>query len=374
MAVYSPFLASYYAQQGVTTQQIGILYAIGPAITILIQPEWAKISDLTGKRKTVLTMAILGACLSILLYYLGNGFLGFFIATAIFSCFSTALLPLSDAIIVTLSEKNKFNYAHIRIGGTIGYAIAVFIAGIIIKGYPKILFAMGSAMYLLMLLIVLQLPKDIHTERIIVHKSKEKRKPVFGKIFKTKEAYFVLAFAFIYQIGMSFASSFLGAYIIKLGYSQSAIGLANSISAISEVPILIFMDKLVKKFGIMKMVAFSCLMTAVRIFCISSGNLTIIIISQILQSVTYMTTYFCCVTYISRNVISGKQTQGQSVLAKLQMGVAGIMGYLGGGFILNRIGYQKTYFLFSVAVFLLCTVNYILYLFYKKKKLVRAIE
>jgi predicted MFS family arabinose efflux permease len=87
-----------------------------------------------------------------------------------------------------------------------------------------------------------------------------------------------------------------------------------------------------------------------------------------------MTNYFCCVTYISRNVISGKQTQGQSVLAKLQMGVAGIMGYLGGGFILNRIGYQKTYFLFSVAVFLLCTVNYILYLFYKKKKLVRSIE
>lgn len=372
MSVYSPFLASYYTQQGVTAQQIGILFAIGPAITILIQPEWAKISDLTGKRKFMLILAILGACISILLYYLGKGFLGFFVATTIFSCFSTALLPLSDAIVVLLSEKNQFNYAHIRMGGTIGYAITVYIAGIVIKNHPQVLFAMGSGMYFVMLLIAMMLPKDIKTYHITAHKNGETKKPFFEKVFQTKEAYFVLMFAFIYQLGMSFAASFLSAYIIKLGYSQSAIGLANSISAFSEVPMLIFIDKLVKKFGVMRMVAFSCFMTAVRIFCISSGNLIIILFSQILQSVTYMTTYYCCVTYISGNVVSGKQAQGQSVLAKLQIGVAGIMGFLGGGYILTRIGYQKTYFLFSTVVFIIGAVNYTVYLFYKKKILVNA--
>jgi len=373
MSVYAPFLAAYYVQQGVTSTHIGILLAIGPVITILIQPKWAKISDLTGKRKTVLALAVLGACLSILLYYLGNGFLGFFIVTLIFSCFSTALLPLCDSIIVPLSEKYNFNYAHIRMGGTIGYSITVFIAGTIIKRYPKILFAMGSIMYFLLLLIVLYLPKDKKINKIIVPVNKERKKFVFEKIFQTKEAYFILAFAFIFQLGMSFALSFLSAYVNNLGYSQSVIGLANSISAFSEIPILLFINKLVKKFGIMKIVAFSCFMTGIRILCISSGVLTIILFSQILQSVTYMTMYFCCVTYISQNVISGKQAQGQGLLAKLQIGVAGTIGFLGGGYILNYIDYQKTYFLFGIVVFILGTINYIFYLIYKKRTSVKKI-
>ncbi len=388
MSVYSPFLASYYTQQNVTPQQMGFLFAIGPVVTIIIQPKWAKISDYTEKRKSVLLLAVAGAGVSILFYYLAHGFLGFFLVTALFSCFSTALLPLSDAIVVPLSGKSHFNYAYIRMGGTIGYAITVYLAGFVIKTHPGILFLLGACMYFVMMLIVLQLPRDSGSVKkktsggkaVIEKKDRvsttvtEKRtckkiKPAVTKIFQSKEAYFVLGFAFIYQIGMSFASGFLGAYIIKLGYSQKVIGIANSISAFSEVPILIFIDRLVRKFGIMKMVAFSCLMTAVRIFCISSGVLPIIMLSQLLQSVTYMTTYFCCVTYISKNVLPGKQAQGQSILAKLQTGVAGIMGYLGGGYILDRIGYQRTYFLFSAVVFVAGMVNYLLYFLYQNRKL-----
>lgn len=368
MSVYSPFLASYYAQKGITSGQMGILFSIGPVVTVLVQPQWAKISDLTGKRKLTLMVAVAGACLSILLYYLANGFYGFLIATIIFSCFSTALLPLSDAIIIPLSAEKRFNYARIRMGGTIGYAITVYIAGMVIRRFPDILFVMGFVMYLLMFLVVLRLPKDSGTGKTALRRDKRKKKPAFGRIFQTKEAYFVLAFAFVYELGMSFASSFLSAYIAKLGYSQSAMGLASSISALSEIPILIFIDKLVDRFGIMKMVAFSSVMTGVRILCVSSGVLPVIMLSQMLQSVTYMTTYFCCVTYISRNVIEGKQAQGQSVLAKLQTGVAGIMGYLGGGYILNQIGYQKTYFLFGIAIFILGAVNYAAYLIYNEAK------
>ena len=370
MSVYSPFLASYYTQQRITPQQMGSLFSIGPVITIIIQPQWAKISDYTGKRRLVLLFAVAGSGASILLYYLAHDFLGFFLVTILFSCFSTALLPLSDAIVVPLSEKSHFKYAYIRMGGTIGYAITVYLAGLIFKMYPGSLFLLGACMYFVMLLIVLQLPKDSMDTAVTEKRKQRKLKPPITtkKIFQSKEAYFILGFAFIYQIGMSFNSGFLGAYIIKLGYSQRAIGIASSISAFSEVPILIFIDRLVKKFGITKMVAFSCLMTAVRILCVSSGMLPIIILSQILQSVTYMTNYFCCVTYISKNVLPGKQAQGQSILAKLQTGVAGIMGYLGGGYILNRIGYKRTYFLFSAVVFLAGAINYSLYLIYQNRK------
>ena len=54
VAMYSPFLSMYYAQEGLTSSQVGILLTIAPIATVLIQPLWAKRSDATGRdRKSV---------------------------------------------------------------------------------------------------------------------------------------------------------------------------------------------------------------------------------------------------------------------------------------------------------------------------------
>lgn len=118
---YTPFLSAYYAQKGIDAEKIGILLMIGPCVVLLTQRFWAKISDRTGKRKEVLLVTIVGSGFSMLLYYLGNSFLCMFFATVVVTSFTTAVIPLSDAILIARSLKEGYSYSIIRLGGTLGY-------------------------------------------------------------------------------------------------------------------------------------------------------------------------------------------------------------------------------------------------------------
>ena len=137
---YTPFLSAYYAQKGIDAEKIGILLMIGPCVVLLTQRFWAKISDRTGKRKEVLLVTIVGSGFSMLLYYLGNSFLCMFFATVVVTSFTTAVIPLSDAILIARSLKEGYSYSIIRLGGTLGYAVMTICAGMYLKTRPQMQF------------------------------------------------------------------------------------------------------------------------------------------------------------------------------------------------------------------------------------------
>lgn len=52
--------------------------------------------------------------------------------------------------------------------------------------------------------------------------------------------------------------------------------------------------------------------------------------AQLLQGPSYMVSYFCCVMYVSENVLDGRISQGQSLLTMVQTGLGAICGSLAG--------------------------------------------
>lgn len=76
-AAFSPYLTLYYKQNGISSLEIGTLMAVGPVVSICIQPLWGIFSDLTGRRKLTLAIVVLGTAATVLGYRFGSGF-GFF--------------------------------------------------------------------------------------------------------------------------------------------------------------------------------------------------------------------------------------------------------------------------------------------------------
>ena len=128
-ALYAPFIGAYYAEQGITPFQVGVLTAIGPVVSTLIQPLWAYISDRLGKRRRVLMIVTIGSGLTILTYLLHVSFHAFVAATLCFTVFQTSILPLADALVTQEAARQKANFAKIRMGGTTGYAITALVLG-----------------------------------------------------------------------------------------------------------------------------------------------------------------------------------------------------------------------------------------------------
>lgn len=351
----APFLSAYYKRIGLSFTQIGVLLAIGPIFAIFIQPLWAMLSDRTGKRKLLLILLALCTAGAYLLYYLGTSFAVCLLAVLVVSLFSLALLPLCDALVIDRANAYGFPFARIRIGGTLGYAVMVFGAGMFLEKFDGAQFAVASVAYLLFAGAVMLLPqgsarKEAAPAREEAAPARKKAVPARESIFDTSEILFVLALALIESLGLGFCGSFMGSYAVELGFGSSLIGVLSCISALSEVPILLFAGKLVDRFGEIPLLIFSGVMMSLRLCLTGMGLVPAMISAQFLQSVTYMTTYICCTQYISKHVRAGKMSQGQSALAIVQSGLAAVASNLFGGMLVDAVGTRQAFFAVAAGV------------------------
>lgn len=362
---YSPFLSAYYKNIGLTASQIGLLFAVSPVCAICIQPLWAKLSDKTGKRKGLLMLLAVCTALVFPIYYGGNGFARCLIAAVCMGIFSSALLPLCDALVISRAQSSGCNFAYIRIGGTVGYAVAVVLIGRFLERQEAVQFIIPCGMYFLFAAIVgFMIPADDREKA----PSPEKTKSAGGKIFEDRQIVIFLMFAFLSSAGLSFCSSFMGAYVVEQGYSQELVGILNCISALSEVPMLLLARKIIRRFGELSLLAFSSVMMSLRLLLTGIGGIPAMVGGQLLQSVTYITTYYCCASYISNHVRKENISQGQSILTLVQSGLASICASLLGGRLVDYLGIRQSYFTVAAIVFLLSVILLVLYRIYWRKE------
>lgn len=370
LSLYTPYLTSYYTKAGMNALEIGILVTIGPVVAIFIQPIWAVISDRTGKKKQVLALVILGSFLSIYSYYIGKTFLTFFLASFLLAVFSSSMIPLSDAIALHSAKKHNFDFSKIRLGGTIGYTIFVIISGQIVGRNPDIQFMLGSAGYLLLLFVVLALPEEECTETSpegkLAPKHPQKARFNLFHIFESKQVYFLLAFAFISQVGLSFNFSFLGVYMTKLGLNEGMIGIVNCIAALSEIPVLFLINRVLGKVSPIQVTVVGCIFLIFRILFVTGESIPFLVLSNVIHGMSFMTIYYSCAVFISKHVKPEFQSQGQSVLAIVQAGIGSIIGNIVGGRLVDIFGLKQAYYIMAAVVLLVTVLILILLLFYKR--------
>lgn len=352
-ALYSPFLSMYYTQHGLSSTQIGILGLFSCVSALLIQPLWAKRADDTGKAKTYAVIILTGVILALQTYYFGTAFWNFALSAFLLAVFSTSIVPMLDAIVIRNADKKRFNYAYIRLGGTIGYAIVVLAVGPFLKQRPALSFALAGSMYLVLLLIVLFLPRS---ENRLPKPEGISRKIDFLAIFRLKEIFkdraiiYIFVFAFLVMLALYF-NMFLPVYAAELGMGQDSIGLIQCVSALSEVPVLLFIRKLTKKFGALRVVAFAGILSGVKLFLVSFGSLPVFIISAAMNGITYMAMYFASTQFIYRTIRPGKDSEGQSAFCLVQTGLGAILGNTAGGVLIDWIGVRQGFIFVSALVF-----------------------
>ncbi len=364
-AVFLPFIGAYYTSIGMRESQVGILAAVIPLASLLIQPVWAYISDRTGKRRTVLVFLCIGCAGSILFFSRAATFLSCLSGILIYAVFSSALLPLSDALVIKAADQRGVNFAYIRMTGTITYAITVLLVGRLLSDQYRIIFLISSASFLLYSLCCMTLrPEKGAGVAAAVKAGKEAgavrpenraadSEPAQRGLFCGRQIIAIFLCAFAMQFGLNYHGTFLSVYLVGLGFDNGVIGIMSCVSALSEVPVLLLMKKIKKRFSIMQLLTTAIVLCSLRLFLVSSGNIVLIAAAQLLQGPSFMICYFSCVTYISEHVLSGRISQGQSMLALVQNGLGCIFGSLAGGMLAERLGIRKGFWVVGAAILVL---------------------
>ena len=387
LAVVGPYMNVYYSDQNISPSKIGILASVASFSGLAIQPIWASISDRTGRKKDIYSIIVAGCVIMPLTYYLGNTF-GFFLVIALcYSVFNSSVIPLGDSLVTHQANLHKMEFSRIRLGGTLFYAATVFLVGGYFKEHSSHMFFFASGAYLILFVLVRLLPKNVNeppkAKTAAVRKSAEQseagaetasetnpaeaRKGLL-RIYKNKTILFVIGFSLINQIGLIFYQAYFGVYIQSLGYTQAEIGVMNSISALSEVPVLLLIAWFTRKFGTIKLMAFACVMMSLRVFLATGENLWIMGVSQAMHGLAYMICHYSSAVYISKNVVPGNEAKGMSLYSIVQIPVGAVLGNICGGFLAEKLGYHDAYVTVSCILACLTILIIAAYAVLRKRK------
>ena len=349
MALYSPFISAFFTSRGMTPGQIGILMSVSPLCAMLIQPFWARLSDRTGKRRLVIQILCVGCALAILNYVRAYSFAAILFSIICYGFFYSAMLPLTDALVVQSAKESGVRFSMIRLCGTLSYAVIVFPVGFLIKGSYDILFYLTSASFIVTLFVYFgfrgtdQAPiKTRGTGQKLWDKDKKMRRG--EPLFHTKLIICVLLSAFILMLCMNYNFSFMGVLLLQKGYAPSILGVLNCISALSEVPILLVSDKLMKRFSAMQLLFLAMGSVVLRLLLTATGVIPLVMLGQATQGFGYMVSYMVCVTFIAENVDENRISEGQSMLTLVQSGFGAILGSLLGGALAEKLGIVPGYY------------------------------
>ena len=230
---FSPFLYVYYAELGLTGQQVGILAIFFPMMTVLFATPLSSLADRKRWRIRMIQLAILLVAVIFFFLQFPTTFWGIVLLTVPMAFCYSPVMSIADSLIARMALRNKLNYGSMRMWGSVGFASAALVFGIIWArvGF-KPMFAVSSLILLPLIWILGQFQEGSS-------RPEQERAPM-KDLFRDTGFFLLLVGAFLAGIANSLSMTFEGMYVSSLGGTSFLIGLMSALSATSELPTMFF--------------------------------------------------------------------------------------------------------------------------------------
>jgi PPP family 3-phenylpropionic acid transporter len=237
-----PFINLYLVSVGFSGTQIGVLVGISALVQLLLTPLLNTLADRTARHRQ-LYYGLVGGNITALMG-LGLSSNHWWLAGMIVGRDSTELpgaALLSQLTITWLDQQGRAIYGRLRAWGSLGFGLVTMVSGrIFALGGYHLLFVIGALINLAVIPLAHVLPS--HT----VPKQERKRVP------RQMGFYILIASMFVYYIGMSAFNTFNFVYFKKeLGTSNEMVGIIAAVAALSEVPMMLMVDRVLRRMNML---------------------------------------------------------------------------------------------------------------------------
>ncbi|OGO78566.1 MAG: hypothetical protein A2Y23_13340 [Clostridiales bacterium GWB2_37_7] len=361
-ASYFPFLAVYFKSRGLTYIQSGIVFSLISLISIIAQPIMGYIADKFLSKKQVILLNMLICSVLVYLYFFADDFYSIIIATSALVFFQSSIMSIIDAYCYDISDNvPEINFGEMRLMGSVGFAVISMLLGSLIQLYGiNISFFMYSALFISSALLLSRIGYK-STQNIV--------RPTISDITEVLKNYKFILFVLsilVLNIMLSAHSSYVATLIEATGGNVTILGIVWSLSAFSEIPAFFFGSRLLKKYGELNIYILSLVLYIVRMLLSAySTNYVMVIAVQLMQSITFPLYLFAALQYLNVIVPDKIRASGITLLSSLGFGLGGLIGSLGGGYILQ---YKDPFYLYkALAVVCLASLLIVLILKFKEK-------
>ena len=366
---FGGYVVVYLQSIGYNATKVGIVNALTSAVGIFATPFWGMISDKTRSTRRVLLVLL---TTSIVLFTLipastSHSVFGIslvFLAVPIACFFRNPSISLLENWVVHNSAKRRLNYGAIRGFGSIGYAIVAISISFIL---PKI--GVASTFYLtpiftIPVIVLIFSVKEEHLdagENGAEKKTLSLREMNLPSLFRNFHYVTFLIFAFGLSITMFTSFSFLPYLLSSVGVNSAMVGILTGYRAIIEVPMLLLLKPLRRKFPLYYLLLCAGVIFAIESLLygyVATSFLQIILIIT-LGGIANGLQLGSASNFIYAMAPDHLKATAQTVYAAVNS-VSGIIGSLLGGVLVDHIGTKGFYSIlgvlaFSVSVFYAAT-------------------
>ncbi|MHA7962639.1 MFS transporter [Paenibacillus sp. CAU 1782] len=354
-ALVVSFIPLYFLSKGISEQGIGLIYSTGLFVSIFANLLTGLASDRLRTIRKILTALLLGQLLAMGALFSLENFALVCATMALFYFCQTPINPLSDSLILLSSQHTGTPYALIRIFGSLGFAVSAFFIGLLLKEIGTewtIVVAICTISISLLLSLFL---KDYQGKASNIQFSG------FFKLLRQKSVILFFGLVLLVSISHRMYESFLAVTLRHIGASDSQIGLALLVSAVSEIPVLFLLGKYGHKFRELPLLVFASLMYALRLWLLSEiDDPRWLVLTQAMHSISFGVYFATALRYISHLIPDEYRSSGQAVYTIIWTGIAGIISGVLGGLIYEQLG-KAVFYQIATGIALLAGIGFFLY-------------
>ncbi len=351
IGLFNPYAPLWFQSLGLSTLAIGAIVSLQSWTRVAAPYVWGWLGDHRGRRVELIRLAALGAVLSAL------GLLG--VQSAALVAAVTALLFLANGGVVPLYEAvlaqmladrdggiDPARYGRVRMWGSVGFIISVLLFGLLLEWVGIAVFPVFVAvMNALMLAAALRLPSTPaeahHAEPAPAVLPLLRRPPVawfFASVFFT-----VLAHTSLY--------AFFSLYLVALGYSKGAVGALWAVAVAAEIVFFWGQGRWFRRLSPPGWLQVVALVTALRFAAIAGGgaHAAVLVLAQLTHAVSFAAHHAACIAQVHRHFPDRLRGRGQALYTVLGYGVPGVLGGIGGGWVIDHLGYAAVFWAAALA-------------------------
>lgn len=208
-ALFYPFMAIYFVSKGISESELGILLAITPIMTILVNPLWNFIVKDAKTSRLILKIMTLIEGIAIILITQVTGFELYALLITIVAFFCSPFISIQDGFAAVYSNKTNIDYTSIRIQASIAYVIASSIAGVAVIWFDYQWLFLLSGLFFLATAVIGQWIKPVEES----DQSNPKPKRDLKALLTNSSFYRYLIFFTLVIGSVRIGDSFFGVYI-----------------------------------------------------------------------------------------------------------------------------------------------------------------
>ncbi len=345
VGAYSPYITLYLKDIGMTAAQIGLLYSIPQVMRIFGPTAWGHLADTTARQRAIVRVAALASLIGFAGMYFGTSFAWLFAVLVVMHFFTSAQMPLIEAITLDQVREAPGQYGRIRVWGSVGFVIAVLGLGYLLDTLPvRTVLHVTMGLLVLVFAAAMLMPAPRHVT------PDAPRESLRGKL-KLPAVRVFLAAGFLNAFAHAALYTFFSIYLDQNGYSKSAIGWMWSIGVLIEIIVFQYLPQLMQRFRLETLFFSTFVFCAIRFTLIAWAVewWWVLVIAQLMHAFTFAIYHASAVALAGRLFGAGNQARGQAVYISLTFGLGGFAGAMVSGTLWEVIGPSWTYTISAIA-------------------------